>query len=54
MTAKRLRAPSSSDEVLRRELAYLYSRRSAVEALIRSLERYEKSRVRSTGKRDAA
>ncbi len=36
--------PATSDIVIRKELEYLYNRRSAVESLIRSLEQYDQYR----------
>ncbi len=46
MFSKKLSAPTHEDTI-RRELEYLYHRRSAVEMLIRSLEQYD--RFRSQG-----
>jgi len=47
MLANKERAVSPRDPALRTELDYLYARRSAIDALIESLEEY--ARVGSTG-----
>jgi hypothetical protein len=42
---KELRAPSSSGRTYRKELEYLYARRTAVDALIQSLQDYDRFRA---------
>lgn len=47
MFAKKGTTPSSSDRVYRKELEYLYTRRSTIDALIASLEQYDRFRARN-------
>ncbi len=47
MLSKKVLSAPNHEQTIRRELEYLYHRRSAVEMLIRSLEQYD--RFRSQG-----
>lgn len=46
MLCKKVLSAPVEEQAIRRELEYLYHRRSAVELLIRSLEQYERFRSR--------
>lgn len=48
MRSKRAVARAGPDAEVKKELAYLYLRRTSIEALIRSLERYERFSPRPT------
>ncbi len=45
MFAKKVRSGSSSRPAYRKELEYLYARRSTVDALIECLEQYDRCRT---------
>jgi len=47
MFAKKDTSPTSSDRTFRKELEYLYARRTTLDALIESLERYDLFRPRT-------
>ena len=46
MNCSNVLGPLPQEDVIRRELQYLYDRRSAIEMLIRSLENYDRYRER--------
>jgi hypothetical protein len=46
MLAKKVSNPTSPARINRKELEYLYARRSAIDSLIQSLEEYDRFRAR--------
>jgi len=51
MARKLLTLPPTTEGAIQKELRYLYQRKSALDDLIRSLEAYDRSRLRISLKR---